>query len=80
MRRWPFSIHAQRLHMRSTCSVEWLTSRTVTPLSSMRRVMRSSHFCWKRKSPTESVSSTMSRSGSVAVAMENAMRATMPLE
>ena len=77
---WPFSIQTARLHMRSTCSVEWLTSSTVTPSSSMRRLMRSSHFCWNRKSPTESVSSTMSRSGSVAVAIEKAMRATMPDE
>ena len=42
--------------------------------------MRSSHLRWKRKSPTERVSSTMRMSGSVTVAMAKAMRATMPLE
>ena len=38
------------------------------------------HFSWKKTSPTDSVSSTMSRSGSVTVAMAKAMRATIPLE
>ena len=38
------------------------------------------HFSWKRKSPTESVSSTMRTSGTVMVAIAKAILATMPEE
>ena len=53
---------------------------TVTSCSLMSCVMRRSHFCWNMKSPTESTSSTMRISGTMTVAMANAMRATMPDE
>ena len=42
--------------------------------------IRFSHFCWKRKSPTDSISSTMSMSGCVIVAIEKPSRATIPEE
>ena len=42
--------------------------------------IRFSHFCWNRKSPTESTSSAMRISGLVMVAMAKPMRATMPEE
>ena len=42
--------------------------------------IRFSHFCWKRKSPTDSTSSAMRMSGLVMVAMAKPMRATMPEE
>ena len=80
MRCTPFSIQMTRSQMRATCAMEWETNRTVTLPDSMKLLMRFSHFCWKKTSPTESVSSTMSTSGSVTVAMAKAMRATMPEE
>ena len=80
MRWWPFSIQMARWQMRRTCSVEWETKSTVTLPESMKLRMRRSHFSWKKTSPTERVSSTMRRSGSVTVAMAKAMRATMPEE
>ena len=42
--------------------------------------MRFSHFCWNKKSPTESTSSAMRISGLVMVAMAKPIRATMPEE
>ena len=80
MRSSPFSIQMARSQMRATWAMEWETKSTVTSPDSMKLLMRASHFCWKKTSPTERVSSTMRTSGSVTVAMAKAMRATMPEE
>ena len=66
--------------MRSTCSMECETNRTVTSPLWIKCWMRASHFCWKNTSPTDSVSSTIRISGSVIVAIAKAIRATMPEE
>ena len=80
MRVWPFSIQMALLHKRSIWSLLCDTMSTVTSCSLMSCVIRRSHFCWNMKSPTESTSSTMRISGTMTVAMANAMRATMPDE
>ena len=80
MRVWPFSIQMALLHRRRTCSLLWDTIRTVTPWSLISSWMRRSHFWRNMKSPTDSTSSTIRMSGTMMVAMANAMRATMPDE
>ena len=80
MRVWPFSIQMTLLHKRSTWALLWDTMSTVTPCFSISSLMRSSHFFWNMKSPTESTSSTTRISGTITVAIANAMRATMPEE
>ena len=59
--------------------MEWDTRMTVVP-PAISSCIRFSHFCWKRKSPTDSTSSAMRMSGLVMVAMAKPMRATMPEE
>jgi hypothetical protein len=55
------------------------TKSSVTPFA-VRSRMRWKHFCWKKKSPTPSASSTMSTSGSASACTAKASRITMPLE
>ena len=55
------------------------TYSTVVPPRIMLSIF-SSLFCWKARSPTDRISSTIRISGSTIVAMENARRATMPDE
>ena len=43
-------------------------------------LMRSRHFCWNLKSPTDSISSTMRISGDTIVATEKPSRAFIPDE
>ena len=57
----------------------WLQKKIVLP-EALSSKMRSTHFFWKRPSPTASASSRRITSGRTAVATENASRICMPEE
>ena len=68
-----------RVQKAPTCSVECVTRRIVQPFARSSRSL-SKQRSWKRASPTESASSTMSTSGSAASAVAKVSRACMPEE
>ena len=76
----PLSSHSTLLHCaRTDCSECETMSAVVSPLSMMLCI-----FCWlflrKSPSPTANISSRMMMSGSIMLAIANAIRLFMPLE
>lgn len=67
---FPFSSIIALLHKRCTCSREWDTNSTVTPLSNILKTFFSLFFR-NLASPTEMTSSRIRISGDTSVAMEN---------
>ena len=69
-----------RSHISRSCVRLWETKSTVVPVDCIISSMRARLLRWKRSSPTERISSTISTSGSTTEAIEKARRASMPEE
>ncbi len=77
--RSPPGARCARSQSVETKYIAWLQKKIVRP-EALSSKMRSTHFFWKRPSPTARASSRRITSGRTAVATENARRICMPDE